>query len=187
MKLNNQMTDQNQKKRPDREYAIKAAESVLEEFKVTRPPVAIDKIARKMGVKLMYSPLDDELSGMVYVKNGDPIIGVNSLHHPNRQRFTIAHEVGHLIMHRHQIEQEVHVDKTFLMLRRDSESSSGVNAIEVEANAFAAEVLMPKILVNNALKNRTFDIDDESLIAQLAKQFKVSTQAIQFRLGRLIG
>ena len=181
------MSEQRRSKGPNRKRAIKVANSILEEFKVTRPPVPIDKIARKMGVRLLYSPLDDELSGMVYIKEGNPIIGVNALHHPNRQRFTIAHEVGHLLMHRHQIEQEVHVDKTFLMLRRDAESSSGINDIEVEANAFAAEVLMPENLVINALKNESFDIDDDSFIAQLAKKFKVSTQAIQFRLGNLIG
>ena len=173
--------------RPNRNKAIKAARSVLDEFAIVRPPVGIDKTAKKMNARLMYSPLDDELSGMVYIKDGIPIIGVNALHHPNRQRFTIAHEVGHLVMHRGLIEREVHVDKTFLMLRRDTDSTSGTEAVEIEANSFAAEILMPEIMISNALKNNAYDIDDESLISRLAIQFKVSTQAIQFRLGNLIG
>ena len=173
--------------RPNRNKAIKAARSVLDEFEIVRPPVGIDKIAKKMNTRLMYSPLDDELSGMVYIKDGIPVIGVNALHHPNRQRFTIAHEVGHLVMHRDLIEKEVHVDKTFLMLRRDTVSTSGTEAIEIEANSFAAEILMPEIMISNALKNNAYDIDDKLLISRLAKQFKVSTQAIQFRLGNLIG
>jgi Zn-dependent peptidase ImmA (M78 family) len=59
-------------------------------------PVPVDKIAKCLGAEVRFSPLDDELSGMIYINEGTPIIGVNSLHHPNRQRFTIAHEIGHL-------------------------------------------------------------------------------------------
>ena len=80
---------------------------------------------------------------MIYVKEGTPIIGVNALHHPNRQRFTVAHECGHLILHKAQITKEVHVDKDFPMLMRDSVSAAGVNEMEIEANVFAAELLMP--------------------------------------------
>ena len=75
---------------------------------------------------------------MIYVNTGTPIIGVNALHHPNRQRFTIAHECGHLNLHRARITKEVHVDKAFPMLMRDSVSAAGVEETEFEANLFAA-------------------------------------------------
>lgn len=172
---------------PNRTRAIGTAKSIIDKHNVVRPPVRIDKLARKLGAKLLYAPLDDELSGMVYIKDGDPIIGVNALHHPNRQRFTIAHEVGHLLLHKDQIAKEVHVDKAFLMLRRDAKAASGTDNIEIEANAFAAEILMPEKLVLNFLEGDSFDIDDEELIKTLAQKFKVSTQAMQFRLGNFIG
>ena len=97
---------------------------------------------------------------MIYVNEGTPIIGVNALHHPNRQRFTIAHECGHLILHKPQITKEVHVDKALAspMLMRDSVSAAGVDEMEIEANLFAAELLMPKAILAKALGNEPFDM-----------------------------
>jgi len=73
----------------------------------------VEKIAKELGAQVRFAPFDDELSGMVHIKDGVPIIGVNSLHHPNRQRFTIAHELGHLEFDREMITSSIHVDKGF--------------------------------------------------------------------------
>ena len=78
----------------DRTRARTEAHRVLNQFSIFAAPVPVDRIAKGLGATLQFAPLDDELSGMAYVKDGKPIIGVNSLHHPNRQRFTIAHEIG---------------------------------------------------------------------------------------------
>ena len=94
-------------------YISERVQSLLVDNEVTAPPVPVKRIAKSLKAQLRYSPLDDELSGMVYVNEGTPIIGVNALHHPNRQRFTIAHECGHLVLHKAQITTEVHVDKDF--------------------------------------------------------------------------
>jgi Zn-dependent peptidase ImmA (M78 family) len=56
--------------------------------------VPVDRIAKGLGAQLRFSPLDEELSGMIYISDGTPIIGINSLHHPNRQRFSIGYEIG---------------------------------------------------------------------------------------------
>ena len=122
---------------------------------------------------------------MVYVKDGTPIIGVNALHHPNRQRFTMAHEIGHLLLHRTEITKEIHVDKEFPMLMRDSVSSAGVNEMEIEANLFASELLMPVEFLAKSLDAEPFDIDDEGAVRALAKEYKVSASAMRFRLGNL--
>ena len=170
----------------NRKRAIaKRAQSLLVDNEVTAPPVPVERIAKKLGARLRYSPLDDELSGMIYVKEGTPIIGVNALHHPNRRRFTVAHECGHLMLHKAQITKEVHVDKDFPMLMRDSVSAAGVNEMEIEANNFAAELLMPEALLAKALGNDPFDIDDEGVVSALARSFKVSRAAMRFRLGNL--
>lgn len=159
---------------------------LLEEQNVTAAPVPVDRIARSLGAQLRYSPLDDELSGMVYVKDGTPIIGVNALHHPNRQRFTIAHECGHLVRHKSEITKEIHVDKGFAtMLMRDSNSATGEDEMEVEANLFAAELLMPASFLALSLEEQPVDIDDEAAINALAKKYKVSAAAMRFRLGNL--
>jgi Zn-dependent peptidase ImmA (M78 family) len=135
-----------------------------------------------MGVQVRYSPFDDDLSGMIYIKDGIPIIGVNSLHHPHRQRFTIAHELGHLELHREMITSKVHVDKDFPVLMRDPKSATGTERVEIEANQFAAELLMPEALIKQALESKPFDIDDDSPIEELAKKFRVSRQALEYRI-----
>jgi len=172
---------------PKRRSAIqKRAQDLLEEHRVSTAPVPVERIAKGLDVQLRFSPLDDELSGMVYVKNGTPIIGINALHHPNRQRFTLAHEVGHLVLHRAEITKQIHVDKGFPMLMRNAASATGINEMEMEANFFAAELLMPEQFLARSLQGQSFDIDDEGAISTLAKEYKVSTAAMRFRLGNLL-
>ena len=161
------------------------AQALLQSNRVTEPPVPVVRLVKALGVRLRFSLLDDELSGMIYIKKNKPIIGVNALHHPNRRRFTIAHECGHLILHKKQIAKEIHVDKAFPMLMRDSVSASGVDEMEIEANLFAAELLMPASFLTDALSNEPFDIDDENAVSALAQSFKVSPSAMRFRLGNL--
>ena len=168
-----------------RRLIARRVRALLQEHEVTAPPVPVERIARGLSVQLRFSPLDQELSGMVFVKDDTPIIGVNAIHHPNRQRFTIAHECGHLILHRAQVTKEVHVDKGFPMLMRDTAAAAGVNEMEIEANLFAAELLMPESLLTEALGNAPFDIDDDATVSALARRFRVSLSAMQFRLGNL--
>lgn len=158
------------------------ANKLLGSLNIDQIPVPVEKIAKLLGAHVRFSPLDDELSGFVFVKNGVPIIGVNSLHHPNRQRYTIAHELGHLELHRQLITTEVHVDKKFPVLMRDPTSASGTELIEIQANQFAAELLMPRTLIEQALDKKEFDIDDDGPIEQLAKKFRVSKQALEYRI-----
>lgn len=164
------------------ETARESARTLLAEHQVTTLPVPVEKIAKSRGIAVQYSPLDPELSGMAYVRDGLGIIGVNALHHPNRQRFTIAHELAHHMLHRKHIEGAVHIDKSFNMLFRDSEAAKGTDLIEITANAFASELLMPRVFLDALVGSGGFDIDDEAAIVGLAKKFKVSTSAMRVRL-----
>lgn len=157
------------------------ATDLLKSLNIRSSPVPVDKIAKALGVQLKFSPLDDELSGMIFIKDGTPIIGVNALHHSNRQRFTIAHELGHLMMHRNILENEVHVDKQFKILMRDGLAATGTDTIEIQANQFAAELLLPSFLLDTLL-SKEFDIDDEGPLDALAKKFKVSKQMLEYRI-----
>ena len=107
-----------------RDQIIEKALKLLQKNNIVQPPVDIRHIAKSLGIRIVFSPLDSELSGMVYVKGRTPIIGINSLHHPNRQRFTIAHECGHFVLHKSLIGKKIHVDKKFPMLMRDSVSAT---------------------------------------------------------------
>jgi Zn-dependent peptidase ImmA (M78 family) len=166
-------------------------QALLTRFAIRAAPVPVDRIAKGLGAQLRFSPLDEELSGMIYISGTTPIIGVNSLHHPNRQRFTIAHEIGHLELHRNLITGKVHVDKTFPIelsgLNRDATSALGAEPIEIQANRFASELLMPTAFLVAALEGQPFDIDDEGPLEALARKFRVSRQALEYRIRRLAG
>ena len=167
-----------------RRAILRRVREILDANHVTAPPVPVERIGRKLA-HLRFSPLDYELSGMAFIKDGTAIIGINALHHPNRQRFTIAHECGHLVLHREQVTREVHVDKAFPMLMRDAVSAASVDPMEIEANLFAAELLMPEYLLAGELGDSAFDIDDDAAVTALARRFRVSMSAMQFRLGNL--
>ena len=158
---------------------------LLKEHKVTAAPVPVEKIAIDLGAQVRFKEFDDDLSGMIYIKGSSPIIGVNSLHPENRQRFTIAHEIAHLVLHRHLIADYVHVDKRFPVLMRDASSASGTQRMEMEANNFAAELLMPTSLLSPMLKKNGFDIDEEEPLKELSRKFRVSEQALAYRIRNI--
>lgn len=160
---------------------------VLREQNISSWPVRVDRIAKARGIKVRYSPLDDELSGMAFYKDDIPIIGVNSRHHVNRQRFTIAHELGHFALHEHILRKGMHVDKFITMLNRDTNSAKGSVNIEIEANQFAAELLMPKQLVQKHMDQKNLDygmVPDENAVEDMARAFKVSPMAMTYRIAK---
>ena len=163
------------------------AQRLLDELKISTVPVPVERIAKVLGAQLRYSPLDDELSGMAFVKDGVPIIGVNALHHPHRQRFTIAHEIAHLCLHRDHITDTVHVDKGFQVsvLKRDAASAAGTERLEIEANQFAAALLMPRKILRQVLAETRTDIEDEAALESCAKKFKVSKATLEYRIRNL--
>jgi Zn-dependent peptidase ImmA (M78 family) len=163
--------------------ARSAATTLLDQFGVKVPPVPVEKIIKSKGIVLQFAPLEDDLSGMAYIKDDVGIIGVNALHHPNRQRFTAAHELAHHLLHAKDIQKAVHVDKGFRMLLRDDVSSQGVDRLEIEANAFASELLMPRKFVDLVLGPAGLDLEDDAGIEALAKRFRVSVAAMRFRLA----
>jgi Zn-dependent peptidase ImmA (M78 family) len=169
---------------PTRRPSLQGQE-LLAKLKIHTIPVPVTKIAKSLGAIIQVSPLDDELSGLILIKNNTPIIGVNSQHHINRQRFTIAHEIGHLMLHRHFISNHIHVDRIFPALMRDSRSATGIDLIEREANQFAAGLLMPDDKLVEYFGDKQFDIDDDEPIEKIAKKFQVSKQAMMYRMRNL--
>lgn len=169
--------------RADIDKARRAAQGIIRDFAIKNPPVPIERIIKSKKIVLQYAPLEDELSGMAYIKDGVGIIGVNALHHPNRQRFSAAHELAHHELHAKEIRKAVHVDREFRVLLRDDVSSQGVDPLEIEANAFASELLMPRELLMTALSAGGLDLDDETGIQALARKFRVSPAAMRYRLS----
>lgn len=175
--------------RLDRATCERQAEKIIENAQITSWPVSVDHLAKERGIKVRYVPLDDELSGMCFYKNGVAFVGVNALHALNRQRFTIAHEIGHIILHQDELQNDrAHVDKTITILRRDGATAQGTVKIEIQANQFAAALLMPQALIRKYMNNQHLDygvIQDEDAIEEMAKAFVVSSTAMAFRIGNL--
>jgi Zn-dependent peptidase ImmA (M78 family) len=167
----------------NKEKATQAARQLLAQFSIKSVPVPLDRIVKALGIRVEYAPLDGELSGLAYVREGVPIVGINTLHAPNRQRFTLAHELAHVQLHGPELENAVHVDRG--SLRRDAVSATGTDPIEIEANTFAAELLMPQDLLLAILNGRSVDLEDDDAVAALAKRFRVSEAAMRFRLDSL--
>lgn len=161
----------------------KTVEKVLVECGIKSAPVPVETVASHLGARIKYSPFEGELAGILARDDERIVIGVNSSHHPNRQRFTIAHECGHLVL-RH--EGESFVDKSFRVNLRDDVSSMAVNAHEIEANRFAAELLMPYRMLMDDLKGRDIDLENEETISKLAKKYGVSVQAMTHRITNLM-
>lgn len=159
------------------------ASELLKSCGISTPPVNVEGIVASLGILLRRTPTEDNVSGfLLKQKSGPTVIGVNSLHHPNRQRFTIAHEIGHFVLHEF---SDVHVDEYVLKLR-SPESSAGVNEEEIQANRFAAELLMPPEMIETEISRLgVMDISDDRAMQQLAKQFQVSVQAMSNRLTTL--
>jgi len=160
--------------------ARQAARAVVRKLGIENPPVSLAGVADILDIRLLYQPLDSELSGMAFISERNKYVVVNSSHHQNRQRFTIAHEFGHHVLHHDYLLEGVHVDKG--ILKRDSLSATGKDLKEIAANAFAAELLMPRSMIRS-LVPRDFDIlSDQNKMDDLARLFQVSPAALNIRL-----
>jgi Zn-dependent peptidase ImmA (M78 family) len=110
------------------------------------------------------------------------LIGIEMNHHEHRQRFSIAHEIGHYVLHAPQAE----LGGLFACTSGDMEISRFSNGRrslhqrqEYEANQFASALLMPHSFVQAMYKVTG------GRLMPLAKHFKVSAKAMEIRLERL--
>jgi len=157
------------------------AVAILKDAGCLEAPVPIELIAERLGARVYFAPYEgDDLAGMLIRNSSVPVIAVNSAHHRNRQRFTIAHECGHLVMGH---SGETYLDRSFEVIRRDQNSSSGTDIAEVEANQFAAEILMPVRFLLKDLPSLDFESDER--IAALAKRYGVSQLAMSYRIANV--
>jgi Zn-dependent peptidase ImmA (M78 family) len=122
---------------------------------------------------------DDKIAGVLLRRGGgDAFIAVNADHGAVRQRFTLAHELGHL-----HLGHQPRVDMSTDVFGR------GRGQQEVEANHFAAEFLAPRPAVLAWLEERELidHADEPSTIVQLGLQFGISFPTASYRLERAGG
>lgn len=175
-----------------RAKTLKAAQLMLERHKIRQPPVDPFEIARREKVTVVTKRLPADTSSVLLREStGDRIIAVNASHHPLRQRFSVAHELGHASLHfpaRSPGIPEAAVSRPLEVLYRDGLAEEGTDQVEIEANSFAAALLMPRQLLEPAFRQllcQSRPIRADKLVRQLADQFQVSQQAMSYRLINL--
>jgi Zn-dependent peptidase ImmA (M78 family) len=146
---------------------------------IVKPPVDVEKVAALEDLEIRLAPTGTNISGAL-VRSGDvTFIAVNNAQHRNRQRFTIAHELAHyFLVHPG---EDLHVDGDFTVnLRYRSSTDDARDGFEVEANRFAAALLMPQeFLTKDVIVE--YPLDGEK-IKKLARRYQVSEQAMTIRL-----
>jgi Zn-dependent peptidase ImmA (M78 family) len=161
-------------------------QQLLVSASVHEPPVPVERLAREAGAVVSYQPFDaEDISGLLYrAEHASPVIGVNSNNAKVRQRFTIAHELGHLLL---QDGQALILERHLQVNFRDKTSSTASNQDEIEANQFAAELLMPREFLERGLESLLAGrpLTDSDLVRKLAVRFEVSQQAMEYRLASL--
>lgn len=165
--------------------AEKEALRLLQRYDVHAPPIPVDALAQQEGAQIARLRFKGPESGFALRDRNSWIIGVNTLTSARRQRFTIAHELGHLLLHEG---KPLIVDQAILVNKRDEISSMATDAEEIEANRFAATLLMPRDFVLSRLERllqSEGEVDREDLITQLARTFNVSAEAMGYRLINL--
>jgi Zn-dependent peptidase ImmA (M78 family) len=153
-------------------------ENLLAKLPERRLPVNVKELAGLLGILVEPADFGGEVSGVLVRTDTAAMIGVNWTHHPNRQRFTIAHEIGPHQLHK----GGTFADKGTTARFRGHSSGSGTAQEEQEANLFAAMLLMPEDEVRKAAKEQPFAIEDEDELRAFADKFGVSAQAMLIRL-----
>lgn len=155
---------------------------ILRKNHVLSPPVPVSDIASGEGIHLRLAPTAMNISGaLIRSQDGRVLIALNDAHHANRQRFTIAHELGHFFLDHTGL--GTHVDADFTINLRSEVSSEASDSKEIQANAFAAELLMPKSFVLQDIVE--FLPIDSGSVKKLARRYGVSEQAMTIRLANL--
>ncbi|QBY00281.1 ImmA/IrrE family metallo-endopeptidase [Rhodophyticola sp. CCM32] len=150
--------------------------ALIEEFQANES-VAVGALAQRLGLRIKVANLGPGNSGQISRNaDGGYIIKVNRFEAKERQRFTIAHEIAHFLLHRDIIDASPEGIRDTVLYR-----SGAPENIEYQANRLAADILMPRGSVERRLGELGGRVS-EGVIEVLAQDFKVSKGAMEIRL-----
>lgn len=127
-------------------------------------------LAANLGLEVYQERLENN-AGYIAHSDGDTFIVVNSLDSLTRQRFTIAHEIGHYV-------------NDFERLKKDGRLDRGAEKVyteeEMAADKFATSLLIPQSEAEEFLKNGSHKVANAAVVEKMANYFNVSkTMAVQ--------
>lgn len=156
---------------------MKESESSILQRHLSETPVRLGALARDLGLEVFKSPLKPGISGLIEpsdsAKSGYRI-RLNRHESVERQRFTLAHEISHYLLHKDFIRNGV-IDNT--MYR-----SSLSNKQEIEANKLASKIVMPDAAVVD-LRRKYSGLPFEEVVHKMAADLRVSEPAMRIKLG----
>lgn len=139
-------------------------------------PVKIKKIAERLDLIVKAATLTGGISGEIKCESGIYVIRVNRHDIKERQRFTVAHEIAHFLLHKDLIGDGISDDTLYRSKLSD--------VMEVQANRLAADLIMPWHLIEASLKKFSH-LKPEAKYEAIAEEAEVSTTALKIRLGKL--
>lgn len=153
--------------------AKREATDIVERFGITSPPIDPVQIARELGLKVYFAKFGQEMSKISgFYDFEENAIFVNEEEYPLRQTFTVAHELGHYLLHKEWAESN-----DYKVLLRDDMNSR--DPYEIEANEFAGNLLCPRFMLDKYFGSLG--------IQQLSRLFAVSIPVINIRLSKEYG
>lgn len=168
-----------------REKIHDAVHALIDESHVTSYPIPVEQIAVAQSIQVVRAKANWTEAGFLLRDGERTILGLNSRHSSQRQRFIIAHVLGHWSFH-HQV--PLIVDHSVSLPNQHGRiASNASDTQEIEANRFGVELLMPNRFVVDALSTMmTVGVGSRAdLIAGLAAQFEVSPDAMSCQLINL--
>lgn len=143
------------------------------------PPVDVKKIINEIGITYVERYMPEGQSGYIEYDGWTCTIAVNKEDGPQRKRFTAAHELGHFLKHRDLLKKHRHLDRLYDEYANRNPEQPLDYQHEVQANQFAASLLMPRKTIENELDKGV------NTIRELARIFDVSRMAMEYRLKSL--
>ena len=138
-------------------------------------PVRLGAIAKRLGVRVLLSTLPRGTSGQIGHEKGKFVIRINRHEAKHRQRFTLAHELAHFLLHRERIVAKGGWFENVLL-----RSGQPAN-IEYEANRLASDLVIPSDQLAEITAEYSGPMTSE-VIEDLARRFRVSTAAMEIKL-----
>jgi len=145
-------------------------------------PVDVEKYLKELNFQVH---IERQMNGSGKISNND--IFIDGSENKQRQRFSMAHELGHAMQN---VRYANRNDNS-----NDYSSEDRQDEDEVFANAFAAQFLMPKVLVSQGISKAISDQHLDSghlqmsevtaIIKTVASQLDVSTMAMKYRIDNL--
>lgn len=156
--------------------AGEAANYLINELQINTPPISPFKIAEQLRIPVFQWDFPNEISGIFVSNDENSCIGVNQNHPYVRQRFTVSHELGHFIFHNTKNMFVDFLDMDIMDIAMNEEERK----LEMQANWFAADLLMPRDWMY-----RDFKEYGENNLKLVAQKYEVSEQALWIRWVRL--